>query len=402
MFAFLFAIALPAQKAFKPVRAQLKAKNGAQAMKLIQELEKDTTVTDKPKLYDMGKQAQILLNAVENEKAYLKQAYDTAQLFKTTLGIYDYILKCEQEEQRILAETGKSMKYHKDNGEVLIRYYRNLSAGGRFFYKKGDYASAMKYLRYSLDVPFMPIWGGDRKVTQSQNYTDNAKLFTRSAYFCKNYEDMERYAAVILADTSQQRRSTLEFLALGAEGRNDSIRYYNLLLQGWHEYPSQPFFFTHLADFLQDHKDYKTMLELASLSEHNDTLHSIALEAKSIALLNLKRYEEAIETAKANIAADSAQTDAYYYVGAAYCKLAAEVELPVNINSSAYRSANTQRKDYYKNAMPFLEHYRKAKPEAIEKWGPLLYRIYFTLNMGKAFDEIDKLMKAAKAQDGKK
>lgn len=67
------------QKVFKPIKASLKAKNGTEALKLVSKLEGDTTVNALPQLYDMGKEAQIILNDVENEKLYLKQPYDTAK-----------------------------------------------------------------------------------------------------------------------------------------------------------------------------------------------------------------------------------------------------------------------------------------------------------------------------------
>ena len=40
-----------------------------------------------------------------------------------------------------------------------------------------------------------------------------------------------------------------------------------------------------------------------------------------------------------------------------------------------------------------MEKYREMAPDEVDKWAPALYRIYFNLNMGKQFDEIDKLLK---------
>lgn len=72
---------LHAQKQFKPVKAALKSKNGTEALKQVEELTKDSLLCEDPQLYDYGKEAQILINNVENEKAYLKQSYDTAKFF---------------------------------------------------------------------------------------------------------------------------------------------------------------------------------------------------------------------------------------------------------------------------------------------------------------------------------
>jgi len=47
----------------------------------------------------------------------------------------------------------------------------------------------------------------------------------------------------------------------------------------------------------------------------------------------------------------------------------------------------------YQKAMPYMEAYRQMEPSQQQKWAPALYRIYFNLNMGKQFDEIDKILK---------
>jgi hypothetical protein len=47
----------------------------------------------------------------------------------------------------------------------------------------------------------------------------------------------------------------------------------------------------------------------------------------------------------------------------------------------------------YQQALPYMETYRKLAPQEKQKWGDALYRIYFNLNMGKQFDEIDRILK---------
>jgi tetratricopeptide repeat protein len=40
-----------------------------------------------------------------------------------------------------------------------------------------------------------------------------------------------------------------------------------------------------------------------------------------------------------------------------------------------------------------LEEYRKREPQDKDKWAVALYTIYLNLNMGKEFEEIDKLLR---------
>ena len=52
-----------------------------------------------------------------------------------------------------------------------------------------------------------------------------------------------------------------------------------------------------------------------------------------------------------------------------------------------------QVRQTYMMARPYMERYRRLAPQQKQKWGPALYRIYLNLNMGKQFDEIDRLLK---------
>lgn len=382
---------LSAQKVLKPVREQLKASKGAEALKLVEKLEKDSVASRLPKLYELGKEAQILINNAENEKIYLKQSYDTAKFFSSTIGIYDYILKCEKAEQRALAEDGEKMKYHRDNSELLHQYYPNINAGARYYYTKKNYTEAMRFFSAYLDAPQQPIWGTDKSVTTQATYATNAYLYQRSAYLAKDYAAVPRYKTITLADTSARRSNTLECLSLAALAVGDTTAYIDYLETGFKDYHANPFFFSHLADHYADRQDYEQILTLADRQLQQDSLNVIALDAKSLALINLKRYDEAIASAQTCISADTAEIDAYYYAGAAYCYKAMDTALPINVKSRAYQKAYAEQKSLYEQARIYLEKYRQLAPDDKQKWIPLLYRTYFSLNLGKQFEEIRKL-----------
>ena len=57
------------------------------------------------------------------------------------------------------------------------------------------------------------------------------------------------------------------------------------------------------------------------------------------------------------------------------------------------RKHKKQIRKMYEKALPYMETYRQLAPDETQKWGEALYRIYFNLNMGKQFDEIDRLLR---------
>ena len=52
----------------------------------------------------------------------------------------------------------------------------------------------------------------------------------------------------------------------------------------------------------------------------------------------------------------------------------------------------------YKSALPYLEKYRKIVTDNVSVWGLPLYTIYLNLNMGKQFEEMDRLLKQENGQ----
>jgi hypothetical protein len=67
----------------------------------------------------------------------------------------------------------------------------------------------------------------------------------------------------------------------------------------------------------------------------------------------------------------------------------------VTLDKTTQHSLKAKRTilNYYTEALPYLEKYRKLQPEKTDKWALPLYTIYLNLNKGKEFDEIDKLLR---------
>lgn len=381
-----------AQKAFKPVKASLKAAKYEEALKQVEALEKDSTVNAQPRLYRYGVEANIGINDAENEKIYLKQAYDTVKFFNSTAGIYDYILKCDKAERLMSEQNGDKPKYRREHAQLVRRYYRNLGAAGRFFFSKEKFPEAMRMLALYLDMPGQDIWGNDTTARHTQVYRECAYLYLKSAYRSKNYAETYRYGQTVLADTGARRCSALEYLANSAKALGDTVRYAGYLRMGLASDCDNPYFFTRMADARAERGDYAGALALADSMARRDSANALYLEAKSLALLNLQRYDEAIEVSKKCLELDSSLVEINFYIGAAYCNQGAAIVLPANINSKTYRQAASRQKSLYAAAMPYMERYRKLRPDEASRWAPLLYRIYLSLNKGKQFEEIDKIL----------
>ncbi|MBR1594838.1 MAG: hypothetical protein IJ659_08740 [Alloprevotella sp.] len=388
-----------AQKVFKPLRAAFKAKKPADVLTEVRKIEPECPEKMRPKLYAYAVEANVQLNDQQNEKIYLKQAYDTVQFFRTIYGIYDNVLRCDSAERRLLARVGGEMHYQKPHGQLLRKYYRNLVAGGRFYFTRGRYAEAIPFLRYAVDVPQMPVWGNEARAQRGHVRENCGVMLVRSAFLTKDYELVRRYAEAALEDTTASRRSIVAYLARTEQLLGDTVAYVGYLRRGMEEYSAEPFFFTELVDHYASRGDYATTLSLADRMLPTDSTNYYFLMAKALSLMNLERNREAVNFFGKALEADSTHADTYYYIGASYCNLAKSTVLPANITSADYKAAQKTRRDYYLLARTPLETYRQLRPADAVRWAPLLYDIYFTLNQGERFAEMDEIMRGVRTPE---
>ena len=85
-----------------------------------------------------------------------------------------------------------------------------------------------------------------------------------------------------------------------------------------------------------------------------------------------------------SISINDSLPEPYFNVGTAYINIADRLDT---------KKERKLVKQAYQKAMPFMERYRELMPGEKQKWGPALYRIYLNLNMGRQFDEIDRLLR---------
>ena len=62
------------------------------------------------------------------------------------------------------------------------------------------------------------------------------------------------------------------------------------------------------------------------------------------------------------------------------------------LNMTLYEIDSAKRRVLYRYALEPMERVRELAPDDIDRWGNPLYRIYLNLNMGKKFEEIDKML----------
>ena len=358
-------------------------KNLEQAEKLMTGLLKDSANLENTRIYDIWLQAVEKQYLALNEKMYLKQKVDTTQFFDLAKRMFVIAERLDSVD----AKPGKNGKvnpeYRKDNAAKMQGYRPNIYYGGAHHLKKGDFKTAFGFFEMYLDCDRQPLFTGYDFMYKDPKMGEVAYWATYCGYRMNDPLLILRHAATAQRD-EQKLEYTLQYMAEAWEKLEDDSMYTATLWQGFRKYPKSNYFFPRLMDNYNRRGNYKLADSVVNEALKTDSLNELFLFAKSTVMLNLRKYGDCLKFSDQLIELNPNLADIYYNGGLACLNIAQRMD------SRKYKK---QIKKMYEKARPYMEKYREVAPDEVDKWAPALYRIYFNLNMGKQFDEIDKLLK---------
>ena len=353
IFITLYIICMPVcllaqRRQLQEARAIIKSgKNYDQAEEMMTKLLEDSANLYNPRIYDMWLLSVEKQYDQVNEKMYKKQEVDTTEFFNLTRRIFTIGERLDSLDMRPDKKGRVNPSYRSDNARRLTSYRPNLYFGGAYHLRRDSLQMAYDFFEMYLDCDRQPLFTGYGR--------DTAKL-----------------------------EYTLQYIAQSWKMLKDENSYVATLKEGVAQFPKSPYFFPRLMDHYMEKGNYEKGLSYAESALQTDSLNELFLLAKSTMLLNLGRYAECLQTSERLIQLNHQMSEAYYNAGTACLNIA------LNMDS---RGQKKQIRKMYQKAQPFMESYRQQMPDAKDKWGPSLYRIYFNLNLGRQFEEIDKILK---------
>lgn len=307
-----------------------------------------------------------------NKQLYLKKGYDTASLF----GYAKEMLAVAERLDSISADGRKSLAEQQDH------YRANLFNGGNFYVHKAKWQEAFNYFEAYIDCARQPLFSAYRYDSLDAKMPQAAYWATYCGYKMNDPVLTLRHRQLAMQDSSKTA-FVLQYAAEARRWLKDRELYVETLEKGFRLHPTSPYFFPRLTDAYNEAGQYEKALALADSALAVNDSSQLYLLAKSTALLQLKRYEESIIYSDSIIRLNDRFSEAYFNAGTAYVNIA---------ESHNNRKDRKQMKAAYQKARGYMERYRELQPDDKGKWAPVLYRIYLNLNMGKQFDEIDRLL----------
>lgn len=326
-----------------------------------------------------------------NEQLYLKQKYDTAKLFNAAIELFTIANGLDSVEMVPNKKGKQEFDFRKDHAEYLNKIRPNLYNGGTWFIRKQKYVDAYRFFDQYIECANQPMFQA-YKYGQADNHIPAAAYWAvYCGYKMKDAKATLHHSYEALKDTAHYNYM-LQYLAETYKLDKDTARYESTLREGFDRAPKFPFFFPRLVELYSDNNKLDSALVIADRALQVDPDNDIYLFTKGSILLNMGDYKDCIDISKKAIEANDTLAGSYYNVGVAYFNQAVVLDK----NTQLSRKKRDEISKLYKSALPYLEKYRKLAPDMQDQWALPLYTIYLNLNMGKEFDEIDKLINQRK------
>lgn len=348
-----------------------------------------------------GKIWSVLFDALQkqyeqgNEKLYLKQKYDTASLFTIASRMFTYMEAYDSVAVAVLKgkddgkkKAGGEPKMRKDNAAKLNLLRPNLYNGGVYFLRKQDYKQAYQLLDQYVGTADEPMFKGYQYAAKDSRLPEAAYWAVYCGYKLKDAPKVYHHTYLAMKDTAHNE-PMLQYLAAAYQLDADTARYVQTLSEGFEKYPRSDFFFPHLINYYSAVRDWEKALAATDYALKADSASATALLTKSTILLNTGDYAGCFDISSKLVSRDSTLAEAWLNAGLALFNEG--VGLDKNVQT--LKKKRDEILACYRRALPYLEGYRRLCPEASGKWALPLYTIYLNLNMGKKFDEIDKILK---------
>lgn len=361
---------------------------------LLAEAAKPTTShADRAECFRLAAECNRKLHMQQNVKLYLKQKYDTAAFYSTLLKMFQQLWLCDSVESQPDEKGRIRIHNRKRSRELLLSYRRNLYNGGLFHYRKNVAAAAFPYFDTYVGCASHPMFGADSLARTDTLLAKAAYFAAITAFQSKQPKGVVRHAQ-LAQEADIQDYLVQEYLCRAYEALADSVHHVQALWQGLHQYASHPYFFSHLQDYLVATSQLDRALEVADSMIHVDRRNPLYWYARSLVLLRQERDRDAIDACDSCIACDSNYVDAYYNKGIASLNLAVIYTEQACTDLDDPRCLRDQQiiRSLYNLAKLPMERVRELQPDNVRRWAVPLYRIYLHLNMGREFDEMDRLL----------
>ncbi len=340
-------------------------------------------------LFAVNSKYQLYLD--ENKKIFLRSNGDTAKFFTYANETYYYGLRCDSCINQALISEKKKKNISFDVNNKLLIVRPNLLSSGRYYLKHKKYNESYSSLKlYLSEHDSLLLNNSVQYHNPTNDIVDACKLMVYSAYGCEKYGEVLKYLPYAISD-SIRKNILLEIGAKSALMLNDSIKYYDFLLNGFDVFPDNEYFRANLIQYYHNTNNSERALDIINYCLESDSLNLKYLKLKGFELLHFNKLEEAKPILIHLMDLDPYDYDTASILGNMFLE---EAHLfydssNLNINSPNYLENKNILFNLYTSAQKYYEVVMQLVPDKPELWKNGLMEIYLKLNKGNELYKLD-------------
>ncbi|MCR4765006.1 MAG: hypothetical protein K5856_02370 [Bacteroidaceae bacterium] len=398
MLLFPMSYAFSQTDVLKQAKATLKNGDLKELQKMVDKIIIDPTTKDLAETWNVAGKVEQRKSAQQMENAYLRKPYDTLTIYNSVLNMCQYFLRCDSLAQ-LNKKSGKINKYRKDNQRAILADKGNLFYGGVYYYNRASDTDTVKLIRARdffntyVDVTLSDMFASDNLLPRDSVFSQVAYYGVLAAMKIGDYASVLKYAPYAENDNTVGQYA-MEFLAQAQKKTGNTSEWLKTLQRGIEKHPQDDYFFANLIDYYSNEDSFDEALEIANSMLSKDPDNFYYLFIKGFLYHRMKLYNDALTFYKRSIDANPNYAEAYSNVGLVYCLQAQDfsTQVTTDIKDPRYTADQDELKSYYQKALPYYEKARELKPNVRSLWVNGLHRVYYNLNMGDKFSEIDALI----------
>lgn len=380
------------KKAVSQAQSIAKGNNAdfAEARALIQGALENPETKDDAKTWYVAGYVEDQQFSSERMKELLGQQPNQPVMYKALLSILPYMVKAYELDQLPDAKGKVKPKYTKDIKGVLSAnhiYYLN---AGAFYFDEKDYKTASEAFEQYLAISDLPMFAGESVAERDSNYM--TVQFYAGVAATQLGDPQKAIAALNRAkEFGFRQNDTYQYLYYEYDQLKDTANMEAIAKEGMKLFPEDPNFILNLINiYIYSNRNDEAIDYLNQViadDPNNPQLYDVL---GNVYESGLKDYENAEKNYSKALEIDPNYIEASSNLGRVYYNQAINVQGDANMisDNKLYQVEIAKAKALFEKALPYFQKAHAAKPEQRE-YLIALRGIYYNLNMGKEFEEIE-------------
>ena len=350
---------------------------------------------DDPKTWFTAGQIENIQFDKENTKQFIGQQPAEAVMYNALVEIYPYFAKAYELDMKPDAKGKVKPKFAKDMKaitKVNLPHYIN---GGVYFFEQKNQKKAFEFFDQYVVISDSPLLKDGEPPTTAvdSNYLISTFYAAAMAF---ELDDHEKAIKAITRATKQEfnQNTAFQYLAQRYKDADDMVNYEKALAEGFALFPTEIYFIQNLMIIYTENEKNDKAIELTQIAiKHDPTNPDLYNFAGMIFESSLNDNAKAEENFLKAVELNPESAEFQFNLGRIYYNQAVE-QLNVASEITDMKKYNEEREKarvLFRKSLPFLEKAYQLNSTMVSVMIPLR-NIYYQLDMGAKYEEMDKLI----------